>query len=70
MVEWDCKTYFTNECIKKSKYNIYHLSFNIYCFYRFSCRIVCDRDPPYTARIFAAGFDTSMNIILGVRKMF
>nr|BAF35978.1 pellino [Molgula tectiformis] len=32
---------------------------------RFSCRIVCDRDPPYSARIYAAGFDTSMNIILG-----
>ncbi|XP_039258899.1 E3 ubiquitin-protein ligase pellino homolog 1-like [Styela clava] len=32
---------------------------------RFSCRILCEREPPYTARIYAAGFDTSMNIILG-----
>ncbi|CAK8690034.1 E3 ubiquitin-protein ligase pellino homolog 2-like [Clavelina lepadiformis] len=32
---------------------------------RFACRIVCDRNPPYTARIYAAGFDTSMNIVLG-----
>ncbi|XP_057882513.1 E3 ubiquitin-protein ligase pellino homolog 2 isoform X2 [Melospiza georgiana] len=28
-------------------------------------RIVCDRNPPYTARIFAAGFDSSKNIFLG-----
>lgn len=33
---------------------------------RFACRIVCDRSPPYTARIFAAGFDSSKNIFLGV----
>ncbi|NWV33766.1 PELI2 ligase, partial [Grantiella picta] len=32
---------------------------------RFACRIVCDRNPPYTARIFAAGFDSSKNIFLG-----
>jgi len=32
---------------------------------RFACRIVCDRKPPYTARIYAAGFDSSMNILLG-----
>nr|NP_001027714.1 pellino protein [Ciona intestinalis]BAB00628.1 pellino [Ciona intestinalis] len=32
---------------------------------RFACRIVCDREHPYTSRIYAAGFDTSMNIILG-----
>ncbi|XP_008937347.1 PREDICTED: E3 ubiquitin-protein ligase pellino homolog 2-like, partial [Merops nubicus] len=32
---------------------------------RFACRIVCDRSPPYTARIFAAGFDSSKNIFLG-----
>ncbi|RLV98319.1 hypothetical protein DV515_00010907 [Chloebia gouldiae] len=32
---------------------------------RFACRIVCDRIPPYTARIFAAGFDSSKNIFLG-----
>ncbi|XP_028809220.1 E3 ubiquitin-protein ligase pellino homolog 1 isoform X2 [Denticeps clupeoides] len=32
---------------------------------RFACRIVCQRSPPYTARIYAAGFDTSKNIFLG-----
>ncbi|XP_056401229.1 E3 ubiquitin-protein ligase pellino homolog 2 isoform X2 [Hyla sarda] len=32
---------------------------------RFACRIVCDRNPPYTAKIFAAGFDSSKNIFLG-----
>lgn len=32
---------------------------------RFACRILCDRHPPYTARIYAAGFDSSMNISLG-----
>lgn len=33
---------------------------------RFACRVVCERDPPYTARIYAAGFDSSKNIFLGV----
>lgn len=33
---------------------------------RFACRVVCERNPPYTARIYAAGFDTSKNIFLGV----
>lgn len=33
---------------------------------RFACRIVCDRNAPYTARIYAAGFDSSKNIFLGV----
>lgn len=32
---------------------------------RYSCRIVVDREPPYTARIYAAGFDTSKRIFLG-----
>ncbi|XP_033831603.1 E3 ubiquitin-protein ligase pellino homolog 1-like isoform X1 [Periophthalmus magnuspinnatus] len=32
---------------------------------RFSCRIVCSRTPPYSARIYAAGFDDSNNIVLG-----
>ncbi|XP_078452714.1 E3 ubiquitin-protein ligase pellino homolog 2-like isoform X3 [Lampetra planeri] len=32
---------------------------------RFACRIKCQRTAPYTARIFAAGFDTSKNIFLG-----
>ncbi len=34
---------------------------------RFACRIICQRTPPYTARIYAAGFDSSKNIFLGVR---
>ncbi|XP_051936166.1 E3 ubiquitin-protein ligase pellino homolog 1b isoform X1 [Hippocampus zosterae] len=34
---------------------------------RFACRIMCQRAPPYTARIYAAGFDSSKNIFLGVR---
>ncbi|TNM85660.1 hypothetical protein fugu_007931 [Takifugu bimaculatus] len=33
---------------------------------RFACRIICQRNPPYSARIFAAGFDSSKNIFLGV----
>ncbi|KAM9857195.1 E3 ubiquitin-protein ligase pellino homolog 1-like [Aulostomus maculatus] len=32
---------------------------------RFACRIICQRNPPYTARIYAAGFDSSKNIFLG-----
>ncbi|KAF4075439.1 hypothetical protein AMELA_G00234410 [Ameiurus melas] len=32
---------------------------------RFACRIVCERAPPYTARVYAAGFDCSRNIFLG-----
>ncbi|CAH8563934.1 unnamed protein product [Schistosoma turkestanicum] len=35
---------------------------------RFACRIHVDRDPPYTARLYAAGFDASNNIFLGVSK--
>lgn len=35
---------------------------------RFACRVVCERNPPYTARIYAAGFDSSKNIFLGVSK--
>lgn len=34
---------------------------------RYACRILCDRRPPYTARIYAAGFDASSNIFLGER---
>ncbi|XP_041037895.1 E3 ubiquitin-protein ligase pellino homolog 1-like [Carcharodon carcharias] len=34
---------------------------------RFACRITCGRSPPYTARIYAAGFDSSKNIFLGER---
>lgn len=36
---------------------------------RFACRIVCERNPPYTARIYAAGFDSSKNIFLGVSRI-
>jgi len=32
---------------------------------RFACRILVDREYPYTARIYAAGFDTSKEIFLG-----
>ncbi|KAF1394550.1 hypothetical protein PFLUV_G00001500 [Perca fluviatilis] len=32
---------------------------------RFACRIICQRNPPYSARIYAAGFDSSKNIFLG-----
>lgn len=32
---------------------------------RFACRILVDRKPPYTARIYAAGFDSLKNIFLG-----
>lgn len=37
---------------------------------RFACRIICQRDPPYAARIYAAGFDSSKNIFLGVSAVF
>ncbi len=33
---------------------------------RYACRIVVDRKYPYTARIYAAGFDSSKRIFLGV----
>jgi pellino protein len=33
---------------------------------RYACRIVVSRHPPYTARIYAAGFDGSKSIFLGV----
>ncbi|XP_004065722.1 E3 ubiquitin-protein ligase pellino homolog 1 [Oryzias latipes] len=32
---------------------------------RFACRIICQRNPPFSARIYAAGFDSSKNIFLG-----
>nr|CAI5860971.1 unnamed protein product [Callosobruchus analis] len=37
---------------------------------RFACRILCDRNNPKIARIYAAGFDTSKNIFLGVSKRY
>ncbi len=36
---------------------------------RFACRIIVERNPPYTARIYAAGFDSGRNIFLGVSGM-
>lgn len=33
---------------------------------RFACRILVDRSEPSKARIYAAGFDSSRNIFLGV----
>uniref|UniRef100_A0A2K6S1W1 Pellino E3 ubiquitin protein ligase family member 2 n=1 Tax=Saimiri boliviensis boliviensis TaxID=39432 RepID=A0A2K6S1W1_SAIBB len=32
---------------------------------RFACRMICEQNPPFTARIYAAGFDSSKNIFLG-----
>lgn len=37
---------------------------------RYACRIMCERSAPYTARIYAAGFDSSKNIFLGVSFLF
>ncbi len=36
---------------------------------RYACRIMCERSAPYTARIYAAGFDSSKNIFLGVSAL-
>jgi pellino protein len=33
---------------------------------RYACRIVVSRHSSYTARVYAAGFDGSKNIFLGV----
>ena len=33
---------------------------------RYACRILCERKPPYTARIYAAAFDTNNKIKLSV----
>lgn len=37
---------------------------------RFACRILVDRSEPSKARIYAAGFDSSRNIFLGVSNRF
>jgi len=37
---------------------------------RFACRILAERANPLIARIFAAGFDSSRNIFLGVSTLF
>ena len=36
---------------------------------RYACRILVERVPPYTARIYAAAFDTKRRIQLSVRTM-
>lgn len=36
---------------------------------RFACRILANRNNPKITRIYAAGFDTSRNIFLGVRSI-
>lgn len=36
---------------------------------RFACRILSDRNNPKVCRIYAAGFDPSRNIFLGVRTI-
>ena len=36
---------------------------------RYSCRIVCERVPPYTAKIYAAAFDTKGKIQLSVSQL-
>jgi len=33
---------------------------------RFACRIIVQRNPPFSAKIYAAGFDVGKNIFLGV----
>lgn len=35
---------------------------------RFACRILVDRSESFRAKIYAAGFDSSRNIFLGVSK--
>lgn len=37
---------------------------------RYACRIQCERSPPYSARLFAAAFDTSGKIKLSVRESY
>ncbi len=37
---------------------------------RYAARITVEREPPYTARIYAAGFDASKRIFLGVSINF
>jgi Pellino len=43
------------------------VSFTVeHSYFRFACRILCSREgPDYSAKIFAAGFDSSRNIFLG-----
>lgn len=36
---------------------------------RYACRIQCERAPPYTARLYAAAFDTHSKIHLSVSTL-
>lgn len=36
---------------------------------RFACRILIQRSANFTAKVYAAGFDSSRNIFLGVSKV-
>ena len=36
---------------------------------RFACRIIVERNPPHTSRIYAAGFNSTNNIFLGVSNI-
>lgn len=37
---------------------------------RFACRIICDRNNTNIVRLYAAGFDSSRNIFLGVIQFY
>lgn len=37
---------------------------------RYACRIICERQPPYTARLYGGAFDTSYSIKPSVRFNF
>jgi len=37
---------------------------------RYACRIQCERRPPYTARLYAAAFDTKGKIQLSVSGLY
>lgn len=37
---------------------------------RYACRIICERQPPYTARLYAGAFDMTNRIKPSVRSPF
>lgn len=51
-------------CLRSQRENVTQSTIS-----RFACRIIVDRNPPYTARIFAAGFDSARNIFLGEKAV-
>jgi pellino protein len=56
-----------NSSQQQSENNVYNINNNQQStISRFSCRIYVEREYPYTARIYAAGFDSSNSIFLGV----